>query len=216
MCRVEQSQHLQYTQPRLPSLFAMGKVASMPVRFFLGSGADLTIVSDRLAHELARNSTQIINPSEDFTIKGVHSPFTSLPTIHLSCELCDSKFDTKMAISNDISHDIILRRDFPKLYDLMTNAITEIPQEILAVQTRQQSTVEHQSQQTNEEAQQTSDSQTRPFQQIGNDFDFPQSNLSLQAQQTDMAEEDEPTLEADDNVISLMNGQKADPTLATL
>ena len=31
-----------------------------------------------------------------------------------------------------------------------------------------------------------------------------------------MAEEDEPPLEADDNVISLMNDQKADPTLATL
>ena len=76
--------------------------------------------------------------------------------------------------------------------------------------------MEHQSQQANEEAQQTSDSQTRPFQQIGNDFDFPQSNLSLQAQQTDMAEEDEPPLKADNNVISLMNDQKADPTLATL
>ena len=100
----------------------------------------------------------------------------------------------KMAISNDISHDVILGRDCPKLYDLMTNAITEIAQEILAVQTRQQSTVEHQSQQTNKEAQQTSDNQTRPFQQIGIDFDFPQSNLSLQAQQTDMAEEDEPHL----------------------
>ena len=121
-----------------------------------------------------------------------------------------------MAISNDFSHDVILGRDCPKLYDLMTNAITEIPQEILAVQTRQQSTVEHQSQQANEEAQQISDSQTRPFQIIGNDFDFPQSNLSLQAQQTDMAEEDEPPLEADDNVISLMNDQKADPTLPTL
>ncbi len=92
-----------------------------------------------------------------------------------------------MAISNDISHDVILERDCPKLYNLMTNAITEIPQEILAVQTRQQSMVEHQSQQTNEEAQQTSDCQTRTFQQIGNDFDFPQSNLSLQAPQTDMA-----------------------------
>ena len=192
VCRVEQSQHPQYTQPRLPSLFAMGKVASMPVRFFLDSGADLTIVSDGLVHELARNGTQNINPSEDITIKGVHAPFTSLPTIHLSCELCNSKFDLKIAISNDISHDVILRRDCPKLYDLMTNAITEIPQEILAVQTRQQSTVEHQCQQANEEAQQTSDSQTCPFQQIGNDFDFPQSNLSLQAQQTDMAEEDEP------------------------
>ena len=153
MCRVEQLQHPQYTQPRLPSLFAMGKVASMPVKFFLDSGADLTIVNDGLVHELARNGTQIINQSEDVTIKGVHTPFTSLPTIHLSCELCDSKYDMKMAISNDISHDVILGRDFPKLYDLMTNTITDIPQEILAVQTRQQSTVEHHSQQTNEEAQ---------------------------------------------------------------
>ena len=123
----------------LPSLFAMGKVASMPVRFFLDSGVALTIVSDGLVHELARNGTQIINPSEDVTIKGVHAPFTSLPTIHLSCELCGSKFDMKMAISNDISHDVILGRDCPKLYDLMTNAITEIPQEIMDVQTRQQS-----------------------------------------------------------------------------
>ena len=57
VCRVEQSQHPQYTQPRLPSLFAMGKVASMLVRFFLDSGADLTIVSDGLVHELARNGT---------------------------------------------------------------------------------------------------------------------------------------------------------------
>ena len=186
------------------------------MRFFLDSGADLTIVSDGLVHELARNGTQMINPSEDVTIKCVHAPFTSLPTIHLPCDLCDSKFDMKMAISNDISHDVILGRDCPKSYDLMTNAITEIPQEILAVQTRKQSKVEDQSQQTNDEAQQTSDSQIRPFQQIRNDFDFPQSNLSLQAQHTDMAEEDEPPLEADDNVISLMNDQKADPTLATL
>ena len=81
-----------------------------------------------------------------------------------------------------------------KLYDLMTNTITDIPQEILAVQTRQQSTVEHQSQQTNEEAQHTSDSQTHPFQKIGNDFDFPQYNLSQQAQQTDMAEKMNPHL----------------------
>ena len=211
VCRVEQPQLSQYTQPRLPSLFAMGKVASMPVRFFLDSGADLTIVSDGLVHELAKNGTQIINPSEDVTIKGVHTTFTSLPTIHLSCELCDSKFDMKMAISNDISHDVILGRDCAYLYDLMTNANTDIPQEILAVQTRQQSTVEHQSQQANEEAEQTSDNQTRPFQQIGNDYDLP-----LQSQQTDMAEEDEPPLEADDNVISLMNEQRADPTLATL
>ena len=123
----------------------------MPVRFFLDSGADLTIVSDGLVHELARNGTQIINPSANVTIKGIHAPFTSLPTIYLSCELCDSKFDMKLAISNDISHDVILRRDSPKLYDLMTNAITEIPQEILAVQTRQQSTVKHKCQQANEE-----------------------------------------------------------------
>ena len=110
----------------------------MTVRFFLDSGADLTIVSDGLVHELATNGTQIINPWEEVTIKGVHASFTSLPTIHLSCELCDSKFDMKMAISNDISHDVILGRGCPKLYDLMTNAITEIPQEILAVQTSQQ------------------------------------------------------------------------------
>ena len=128
--------------------------------------------------------TQMINPSEDVTIKGAHAPFTSLPTIHLPCVLHDSKFDMKMAISNQISHDVILRRDCPKLYDLMTNAITEIPQEILVVQTRQQSAVKHQKQQINEKAQQTSDSQTRTFQQIGKDFDFPQSNLSLQAQHT--------------------------------
>ena len=83
-----------------------------------------------------------------------------------------------------------------------------------AVLTRQQLAVGQHSEHANEKAQQTSDSQTRPFQQIGNDFDFPQSNLSLQAQQTDMAEEDEPPLEADDNVISLMNDQKANPTLA--
>ena len=134
--------HLSAVCPeKVPSLFAMGKVVSMPVRFFLDSGADLTIVSDGLVHELARNGTQIINPSEDVTIKCVHAPFTSLPTIHLSCELWDSKFDMKMAISNDISHDVILGRDCPKLYDLMTNAITEIPQEILAVQTRQQTPV---------------------------------------------------------------------------
>ena len=141
VCGVEQSQHPQYTQPRLPSLFAMGKVASMTVRFFLDSGAVLTIVSDRLVHELARNGTQIINPSEDVTIKGVHAPFTSLPMIHLLCDLRDSKFAMKMAISKDISHDVILRRDCPELYDLLTNDITEIPQKILAVQTRQQSTV---------------------------------------------------------------------------
>ena len=81
---------------------------------------------------------------------------------------------------------------------------------------KQGNSQQSQNQQANEEAQQTSDSQARPFQQLGNNFDFPQSNLSLQAQQTDMAEEDEAPLEADDNVISLMNDQNADPTLATL
>ena len=102
----------------------MGEVVSMPVRSFLDSGADLTIVSDGLVHKLAKNGTQIINPSEDVTINGVHAPFTSLPMIHLPCQLYDSKFDMKMAISNDISHDVILRRVCPKLYDLITNAIT--------------------------------------------------------------------------------------------
>ena len=58
VCRVEQSQHPQTIKPRFPSLFAMGNIVSMPVRFFLDSEADLCIVSEGLVHELARNGTK--------------------------------------------------------------------------------------------------------------------------------------------------------------
>ena len=150
--RIRHTQPSQPTVTRLPSLFTVGTIGEVPVRFFLDSGADLTVINKQTLDELRYAGMTTPSQQSDVTIKGVHGPETSLPVVHLDCKIMGRIFTLPMAISNDIRHDVILVRDCDILYALMKTAIKDIPQDVLVVQTRQQGAAESHCQQQNADA----------------------------------------------------------------
>ena len=150
--RIRHTQPSQPTVTRLPSLFTMGTIGEAPVRFFLDSGADLTVINKQTLDELHYAGMTTPSQQSDVTIKGVHGPETSLPVVHLTCKIMGRIFTLPMAVSDDIRHDVILGRDCDILYALMKTAIEDIPQDVLVVQTRQQAAAESHCQQNNADA----------------------------------------------------------------
>ena len=150
--RIRHTQPSQPTVTRLPYLFTMRTIGEAPVRFFLDSGADLTVINKQTLDELHYAGMTTPSQQSDVTIKGVHGPEISLPVIHLTCKILGRIFALPLAVSDDIRHDVILGRDCDILYALMKTAIKDIPQDVLVVQRRQQAAAESHCQQKNADA----------------------------------------------------------------
>ena len=121
-----------------------------------------------------------------------------------------------MAVSDDIRHDVILGRDCDILYALMKTAIEDIPQDVLVVQTRQQAAAESHCQQKNADASEELLALHPDI--IGDDFDFPQKNLSLPDTDTDPSSDldFDPLSQPNADSEALRRDQHNDPTLAEL
>ena len=190
----------------------MGTIGEAPVRFFLDSGADLTVINKQTLDELRYVGMTTPSQQSDVTIKGVHGQETSLPVVHLDCKIMGRIFTLPMTVSDDIRHDVILGRDCDILYALMKTAIENIPQDVLVVQTRQQAAAENHCQQQNADA---SEELLALHPDIIGD-DFLQTNLSLPDTSTDPSSDPDfdPLSQSNADSEALRRDQRNDPTLA--
>ena len=100
------------------------------------------------------------------------------------------------------------------VYAFMKTAIEDIPQDVLVVQTRQQAAAESHCQQQNADA--SKELLTLHPDIIGDDFDFPQTNLSLPDTDTDPSSDPDfdPLSQPNADSEALCRDQCNDPTLA--
>lgn len=208
----------------LPALYAMGSILDTPVRFFLDSGADRTVVHQHLLEHLTDLGLPVPPPSDEATLIGFGADPSTLPVVSLPCSLLGQLLTIPMVVSGKFSHDVILGRDCSALFPLIRAAMdaaeaqmtTPPDPQILAIQTRAQTDAEQQQLQREQEEMNDPDLQPDSLADIlGADFDFPQTNLSL-SPTSDSDPEADPGTDTDSaNAAKLIAEQKEDPTLAS-
>ena len=185
-------------------IFCMGTLNQQLVRILLDEGAQISMV----------NSSLVPPPAPDAPLVTVSCPWgsqRSLPRTELRLTVQDQDISFPALICPTLNVDLILGLNCKQFYEVRQKAIEGQFQ--TGAITRQQAQLDLQDSLQQRADQQTNGLPATPLTDIlGPDFDFTQSNLSLDHSNHDLTPQSQKSLDAD----AIAKDQKDDPTLSDL
>ena len=164
---------LSSVQPNDNRVFCMGKIKDQIVRIFVDEGSQETLVNANLIPEPPGNTLTVT----------VESPWKSRKTmaqVSITLTAFDETCTFDALVCPEYNGDVLLGTNCPKFLTIRDCARQQMTH-VCAATTRQQETTDLQTQRNAEQDQENNGVAPTPLEEIvGEEYDFPQTNMSLQ------------------------------------
>ena len=164
---------LSSVQPNDNRVFCMGKIKDQIVRIFVDEGSQETLVNTNLIPEPPGNTLTV-------TVESLWKSRKAMAQVSITLTAFDETCTFDALVCPEYNGDVLLGTNCPKFLAIRDCARQQMTH-VCATTTRQQETTDLQTQRNAEQDQENNGVAPTPLEQIvGEEYDFPQTNMSLQ------------------------------------